>query len=636
MTVESLKRNVIYIISFLFLAIGLSLQFKSSGSISNYLNSGSYVIQIFSILAALFCLFNGEKIFFEKRTKSRNAWSIIMSIVLAITVCLGRINETYKSISVLYTAKGLIFGIWNIAAFSIFLFLMINSLYIWLFLQVKYHDLASSSAVLKTWFLYTIVIILLWCLLLIIYYPGIWGWDGMDQINQFFAMKSDGRQFYLTNHHPYLTTVIMAHLFKLGLHVSVNFGVFLIVIVNICLLACSISFLTITIRTIIGKKTAFSLFMFFVAFPIFPMWAIVVDKTAYFLAAYVFFIAELLICWSKISNAQKIENSTLIWLSISGVMVGLTRNDGFLYVLFAIIGIIVLIHFAKNVSKSSKQTILSLGISFVVIILFNSMLLPMFKVLPTEPMEPMAVPLQQIARVATVNPNGITKGQQKQLNYYLDYKEMKKNYDPNFFDPIKYTVRFPMWKLKGDFKSRQKQFKNTPIVKKKMEFYKIWLAIGLHNPRIYLDSFLTGHMGFIYPVDNGASTFIWNSKPLNGGSSKYEYTKYEQEYAYAHPKLREKVAFKVIVKLQYSSLFAVFLNCSFWFWMAAIISCLLLCYSTSKNLIWFLQCFVVLGVAFLGPINLGLRYIFPFLIIVPVMICILCLYIKDDNEKEQQ
>lgn len=245
----------------------------------------------------------------------------------------------------------------------------------------------------------------------------------------------------------------------------------------------------------------------------------------------------------------------------------------------------------------------------------------------------MAVPLQQIVRVAKVNPKGITSKQQKKLSYYLDYGEMKKDYNPDFFDPIKYTVKFPMWKLKGNFQQRQRQFKNTPIVKKKLEFYKLWLTIGLHNPKIYMDSFLTGHMGFIYPVNNGASTFIWNSKPLNGGSSKYEYTKYEKAYRYIHPRLREKVAFKVIVMMQYSSLFSVLLNCSFWFWMAALVACLLLSYSSSQNIIWFLQCFVVLGVAFLGPINLGLRYVFPFLILVPVMICILCFDMKSDVKK---
>lgn len=311
-------------------------------------------------------------------------------------------------------------------------------------------------------------------------------------------------------------------------------------------------------------------------------------------------------------------------LFVAGALVGLTRNDGFLYVLFAMVGIMVLNHFTSNKRKLGNNVFLALFASLVVVITFNTVLLPMFKVLPTEPMEPMAVPLQQIARVAKTNSKGITSNQRKQLGYYLNYDEMKKNYNPDSFDAIKHSVKFPMWKLTGNFKSRQKQFKNTPIEKNKSQFYKIWITIGLHNPETYLDSLLVGHMGYIYPSDNGKSELVWNAKPLNGGASKYEFTQFVNPYNYIHPKL-EANAGKVLTKLPTVSLFSVFLSCSFWFWMAVVISCLLLCFNSSENFIWFLQCFVVLGVAFVSPINFGFRYVFPFLILVPVMICILCL-----------
>lgn len=631
MNIEKIKKSLIYIFTFFFLSIGLSLQFKTSGSIKNYLNSGLYVIQIFSIIASLFCLALGNKIISERKIKSRKIWSIIISIVLAAIICIGRIDETYKSINILYSGKGLFFSFWNITAYSVLMFVVINWLYDWLFKRLDYDDSFFTGSNLKAWALYAVIVIILWSFVLFIFYPGIWGWDGMDQINQFFAMKSDGRQFYLTNHHPYFTTVVMGFLFKLGLSVSTNFGIFLICFINICLFAGIISYLTLLISSLIGKKVALWVYVFFTVFPIFPVWAVVVDKTAYFLESYILFISELLYCWSHLRDSKKINYRHCTALSISGLLVGLTRNDGFLYLLFALIGLIILNHFACENHKLGKRPVLALLTSLVVVLVFNAMLLPLFKVLPTEPMEPMAVPLQQIARVAKTNPTGITSKQRKQLGYYLNYDEMKKNYDPNSFDAIKYTVKFPMWKLTGNFKSRQTQFKNTPIEKNKSKFYKIWLDIGIQNPKIYLDSILTSHIGYVYPSCNGESILIWNAKPLNGGASKYEYTQVVKPYHYRHPKL-ETVAGQVLSDLSSISMFSVFLSCSFWFWIAALLSCLLLCFSSSENIIWFLQCFVVLGVAFVGPINFGFRYVLPFLILVPIMISILFFDIRSKNK----
>lgn len=302
MSIGNIKKSVINIFVFFFLAIGLSLQFKSDGNVIGYLNSGLYVVQLFSIISALIYLFLWRRVSLGRETTSRKVWSIIISIALATTICIGRVSETYKSVNILFTAKGLAFGIWNITAYSLLLFVLINYLYNWLFERLNYKDSIFLGSKLKAWVLYAAIIILLWSIILFVFYPGIWGWDGMDQMNQFFATKSDGRQFYLTNHHPYFTTVIMGNLFKLGLSVSTNFGLFLISIINVCLFAGAISYITVIVSSVIGKKTALWLYIFFALFPIFPVWAVVIDKTAYFLESYILFTSELLFCWSQLKD----------------------------------------------------------------------------------------------------------------------------------------------------------------------------------------------------------------------------------------------------------------------------------------------------------------------------------------------
>ena len=635
MEVKTIRKHIYYIVLFVFLSLGMSLQFNNSG----YFQSENYLIQVVSLVQSSFCILFLIKTEINKISMPDKIWTVFISAVLSISIGLGRIEENFKSISNIFTVKGLFLFIWLVLAYTVFFSVIIQYAGKLVYSKSIVINSKQPKSNLKTWFLYMVVASLVWFLILFIFSPGIWGWDGMDQINQFYSAPFGTKKFYLTNHHPYLTTVLIGNLFNIGWRVTKNpnIGVLIVTVLNIVAMTSVISYLVLTLNRLINKRYALWVYMFFVFFPIFPMWSITVDKTIYFMAGYVLFICELLWCYALFTGrVKKYSKSHYVLLLTSSLIVGLTRNDGVLYLLAALLGVLLL-KVSDGYIKNTKRLIsivISSGIIFV--LLSNVLLLPLFKVLPTEPMETMAVPLQQIARVSKNYPQGITQSERQSLSKYLDYERLSKTYNPDNYDFVKSTVKYPIWTLSGDYQDRKKQFNAVPLNKDKAGFYKLWLEIGLHNPKIYIDSFITSHIGFIYPIYSiNSPLYTWNNKPLNGSASKYEYTNYVDGYDYYHANLSNKIITGLLFKLNSTTIIGLLLNSAFWFWCCAVILCLVLKQKTRMNMIWFLQAFIIIGVAMLGPVNGAFRYVFPFLILVPVILSVLIMQINNQAKSKK-
>lgn len=491
------------------------------------------------------------------------------------------------------------------------LFVIYNFLY-WIYSKLMFFssrkELLSYKSM-KIWFLFFIGLCICWLPMVLLLCPGIWGWDGMDQINQFYSVTSGEVHFYLTNHHPYTTTVIMGNLFNVGLKLfhNTNKAISLVILFNNIYLISSFSYLLYIISRYCDKRYSKYLFFFFAFFPIFSFWANTFDKTCYFLGAISFFYAELVYfikmdykSWNKVH---------FLTLFIAACLVGLTRNDGIFYVLFTLIGSVFL--------KNSINVKLVLTGALIGIFIFNRFGLTMLKVLPTEPMESMQVPMQQIALTLKENPRSLSNENKKQLSKFLDVQAMAHMYTANNYDAVKSTIKFPQWKFKGDFNSREKQFNNVPIVKDKGELYSIWFNLLLKNKLLFFDSFLAGNYNYYFPTTD--VSLVWNDPPLNGGASKYEYTKYIDGYT---PSVNQFQFYLRIFFMKSITVLPVF-NLLFipmlWNWLLIFVSALLLMQNLKRYLIIIFPSLIVFIVMLMGPVNGALRYCFPLMIIVPIL-----------------
>lgn len=495
-----------------------------------------------------------------------------------------------------------------------------NSFLIYMLLVILFYYLneygvnvhSNNKSSIKLWAVYVAGMLIVWIPMMVILYPGVLGWDGADQINQFFGAKSGELQFYLTNHHPYFTTIILGNLWRVGsLLGKANYTVFFVAIVLCVVFIGCLNYLIVVIRKYYGQNASNILYIFFCLFPIFPFWALTLDKTIIFLIAFTLFLTSLLIILNKRENLSKQD---ILLLFVSAILVGLSRNDGFAYIIATTIGGIFL--------KTKRKVIITVLLSsFLVVIIFNKLLLPTLRVIPSEPMESLGVPLQQIARTYKYNPHSITKEQDKKMNEYLNSKMLAQAYDPGYYDYVKNLVYYPSWKLSGKtYKQREKYLSNVKIKKDKDELYKLWYQIGKNNKKIYVDSFIVSNFGYLYPI--GDTNLIWIG-PFGGPGtiSAYEYTTYTKGYKPFNNKIQED-GYHFITKIPKLPYINLILSCYFWTWLFFIFATYLLSQYQKQFLLLLLPLLVTLIVALVGPVNSGLRYVFPLTIGVPVLIII--------------
>ncbi|MEG0493249.1 MAG: DUF6020 family protein [Clostridia bacterium] len=94
--------------------------------------------------------------------------------------------------------------------------------------------------------------------------------------------------------------------------------------------------------------------------------------------------------------------------------------------------------------------------------------------------EAFSVPLQQIARVASKNPDALTAEDQEKINeLYTD--DLGTLYDPQIADPIKWAMDYDTFE--GDT----------------MRYLGLWAKLGLANPGIYAEALLVQNLPYYYP-----------------------------------------------------------------------------------------------------------------------------------------
>ena len=158
-----------------------------------------------------------------------------------------------------------------------------------------------------------------------------------------------------------------------------------------------------------------------------------------------------------------IENRFAIWLLVvSGVLLSLTRNDGVVYLILAALGSIWL--------KQRKKIFIAVLVAVLLTLGLSKGLTMVTKALPTEPMESLSIPMQQLARVAKDNPASLNRSEKRQLNHFFNYSKIAAAYNPEFADSVKVNSRWPYYKFVGDYQQRMKLYKSQQFVMDKGSF----------------------------------------------------------------------------------------------------------------------------------------------------------------------
>lgn len=185
---------------------------------------------------------------------------------------------------------------------------------------------------------------------------------------------------------------------------------------------------------------------------------------------------------------------------LSGIILVLFRNNGVFVFVVSVAAIAMLgIRWHKKALATWSSVVHPIISALIVLVVFAVFTGPVFSYLnvaPTEKVESVGVPLNQMARVAALN--GDMSGSDKEyMNELLPIAEYKNVYRPCCTDLLKWDRRF-----------------NGDVLKKSL--WEHWISMFVRNPRVYFEAWELQTFGF-WAVNPGDVKGVW-SWNISGGA----------------------------------------------------------------------------------------------------------------------
>ena len=336
----------------------------------------------------------------------------------------------------------------------------------------------------KKFLLDMLLILAAWLPYYWIFFPGTSNEDTVIQIMEYFHIPSyinrmtpvTGPDVYITNHHPYLLTLLFGRFIKIGLSLgSASYGVALYVILHMLFLSAVFSIGLWYLRRIgVTEARVRTVLLIVMFFPLFPLYAVcMVKDTIYaaFCLLYILMMNE--IARTKGKAFEKWYFCVLLFLD--GLAMALTKVYG-MYILI-VVGIIYLIAYSRYL----KQIALSIALPlFLFAWGFLHLLLPALNVAPGGVQEALSVPFQQTARYVTYCGDEVTEEERKAINEVLPYAHLADRYNPKLSDPVK------------------KYYRQSATDKELRAYFKVWFQMFRKHPRVYLEATLNNTYEYFY------------------------------------------------------------------------------------------------------------------------------------------
>ena len=439
-------------------------------------------------------------------------------------------------------------------------------------------------------FLFSIITLgIIYGIYLIIYYPGVVGYDPSYQIKEVLGIPN----FYsesagimgnnlLTAYNPLLHTLLIGYLFKLGLLLgNVNFGIFIYTLIQVCFMIFTLSY---SIKFLHQEKVPILILMIilliYIFVPIFPFYALSAFKDTYFALFMVLYIIEL--CKLIKYDYHKKDIFRLIIITL-GVL--LFRLNG-------IITIILSLPFFLILKRNKKPILITLVSVILVFGLYNG-LISIFNITPTSKREVLSIPFQQTARLVIEKEDIIDNMDKVLINQVIDYNSIKEKYNPELSDPIKNT------------------FKNDATNENLINYFKVWSKYLIKEPRLYLEATLNNIYGYIYP--NAQNWYFYHMKydVLNEVGYDYHYNNLNilRDITHGYGE-----AFNHIPVLNLIT------NIGMMTWIYLYLIAYLIECKNKKFILLLLPALSIILACILGPVNTYYRYVIPYSFSLPIIL----------------
>lgn len=454
----------------------------------------------------------------------------------------------------------------------------------------------------------TLMILLCWLPVFLAYYPSVFAYDAEGQLYQVIAHD-------YSTHHPLLHTLYLGAFFELGgklLH-SYSAGMAVHSVVQMILMAAAFGYtLSYLNRRGVPIYLRIALALFYALFPANSILAISTTKDVLFAALVLLYTLAL---HSSIMK-RKCNAVYVIWAAL----VLLFRNNA-VYAMILSVPCVCLLLGREKEEKAGlrKQYLICSGMAILVFAVGGMALKAATGAQDGSPREMLSVPLQQMARTRVVAEDTLSDEMKQELDRYLSSEWVMAAYDPHLADPVK----------------NRAVIHDDPV-----GLIKTWIKLGLQHPQIYIDAFLDNSIGYWFVQDRSHAQIYGI-----GTESGFGYLSTDNrtmpagceivEHSYL-PAVREGME-RIVSDNVYQRLPVVRLIFApaFYWWMLCMYIAAVIYRRRYELLIpvMFLICYYM--TLLLSPTVL-IRYMYPFVVTVPAISCLISVDLVGDKSKNIQ
>ena len=311
------------------------------------------------------------------------------------------------------------------------------------------------------------VLAVCWLPYLTLCWPGSLTYDGQYQLGQFFG------QTEATNHHPWLSTLLMGKIVELGLPWSLETGIFFYVLFQSLICALVFAALCVQVRELTGSRLPFCLALLY--YGLVPSWGSYAQMFVKDTLFYGLFAAFFLCLTELLRRGEKRAPGLLVGLFLLGLACAMLRNNGVYLVVPSLLCL-------ASAFRTLRRRLLLAGMGAGVLVLylaFVQLALPALGVAPGSSREIFSLPFQQTARYVAMYGGELTQEEIAVIDGVLDYETIAAAYDPRVADPVKNT------------------YHGTPEAMR--DYWRLWLRCGLRHPDAYLQATLNSMFGYFLP-----------------------------------------------------------------------------------------------------------------------------------------
>lgn len=312
----------------------------------------------------------------------------------------------------------------------------------------------------------------LWLPYFLTYYPGILSDDSFDQLKQVLGLLP------YSNHHPWLHTLLIGLLYRIGTAIggNPNAGVAFFIIIQMLVMSAIYAYLITTLhRHHVRKFFLLLSLLFYALFPLQALYSITMWKDILFSG--VFLLMSTLL-WQL--GTEKPTKLRYISYVLTGILLCLFRSNGFYTYLFC------LPFFVWLFNRIRKPLLLASCLTLAAVWLFKGPVMSVCHVSEPDAVESLSIPLQQISgTIASQGLSCLTEEESALLGQAIDLNRIAEEYYSHISDPIKNLIRY----------SGDQDF----LLHHKLDFLQLYLRLGLRYPKEYLLAYINQTYGYWYP-----------------------------------------------------------------------------------------------------------------------------------------